>query len=266
MVHHEAAAPPGWFAPVVLGVLLVATAAYAAAALRSGRRGRWPVHRTLLWVAGAVCAGVAVVLPLVIDDPASFTAHMVTHLLLGMLAPLFLVLSAPLTLALRTLPVPRARQLSALLRSPVVRVLTHPVVAAGLNVGGLWWLYTTDLFHRMHESDLLYALVHGHLVVVGYVFTASLIGKDPDPHRASMRVRSVVLVLFIAAHSVVAKWLYGHPPAGVDAGDARLGSQVMYYGGDAVDVVIIVLLFVEHQARSTRHDPDGGRRRQLARR
>ena len=52
-----------------------------------------------------------------------------------------------------------------------------------------------------------------------------------------------VLIAFIAAHSVLGKWLYAYPPAGVDAADARRGAQLMYYGGDVVDVLIIVLLF-----------------------
>lgn len=55
-------------------------------------------------------------------------------------------------------------------------------------------------------------------------------------------MRGAVLVAFIAAHSVLAKWLYAHPPAGVDVADGRVGAQFMYYGGDVVDVIIIVLL------------------------
>ncbi|WP_256841746.1 cytochrome c oxidase assembly protein [Ornithinimicrobium cryptoxanthini] len=251
MVHHQPGVATGWFEVVALAALLVASVGYGTAAWRARRRGRWPAHRSLLWAAGALCAGGAIALPVVASGQGSFTTHMVTHLLLGMLAPLLLVLSAPVTLALRALPQGRARVLSAVLRSQVARVLMHPAVAAVLNVGGLWVLYSTDLFHRMHNSDLVYAVVHVHLLVVGYVFTASIIGPDPDPHRASMRVRSLVLVLFIAAHSVLAKWLYAHPPDGVEAGDARVGAQVMYYGGDAVDVVIIVLLFAGH-ARATR--------------
>lgn len=248
MTHHQNAVSES-FAIVALVTLLIATAAYATAVGASRQRGAWPARRSLLWTAGVLCAGVAVGLPLTTGGHGSFTMHMATHLLLGMLAPLLLVLSMPVTLALRALPAAHGRRLSRVLRSPVLRVLTHPVVAAVLNVGGLWWLYATDLFHQMHQSGLLYVVVHVHLLVVGYVFTASIIGRDPDPHRASMPVRSIVLVLFMAAHAVLAKWLYGHPPAGVEVDDARVGAQVMYYGGDAVDLMIIVLLCAQHHAR-----------------
>src|SRR6478736_3909588 len=48
---------------------------------------------------------------------------------------------------LRALPPARARRVSAVLRSPVPRVVGHPVVAGLLDAGGLWLLYTTGLFH-----------------------------------------------------------------------------------------------------------------------
>ncbi len=129
-----------------------------------------------------------------------------------------------------------------MLRSRPIRVLTHPVVAGALNVGGLWLLYATPVFPLMHASPWLHAAVHLHVLLTGYLFTASIVGLDPDPHRASVTVRAGVLILFIAAHSILAKWLWAHPPAGVDVGDARVGAELMFYAGDAVDVLLIVLL------------------------
>lgn len=104
-------------------------------------------------------------------------------------------------------------------------------------------LYTTALFHLMHASLTVHVLVHLHVIIAGVVFTAAMISPDPQPHRAGFRVRAGVMVAFIAAHSVLGKWLYAYPPAGVGVEDARRGAQVMYYGGDVVDVIILVLLF-----------------------
>lgn len=196
--------------------------------------------------AGVACAAIAIG-PVARAAHESFTAHMVGHLLLGMLAPLLLVLGAPVTLALRALAVDDARALSRLLRSRVVRWVTHPITAGVLNAGGLWLLYGTGpdqpgLFALMHGSALVHAVVHLHILLAGSIFAASLVGADPDPHRASLPVRATVLVAFIAVHSMLAKRLYAHPPAGVDALDAQIGSQVMYYGGDVVDVTLLVLL------------------------
>lgn len=235
----------GWvlFDALVALALVAAAAGYAAALWAARRRGTWPTSRLLAWYAGVACAGAGLIGPIAAAARTSFTAHMGGHLLLGMLAPLLLVLGAPVTVILRALPVTGARSLTRLLRTPAVRVVTHPGVAATLNAGGLWTLYTTDLYQLMHASAFLHGLVHAHIFLAGYVFTASLVGPDPDPHRASTPVRAVVLVGFVAAHSILAKWLYAHPPAGVGSSDGQVGAQLMYYGGDMVDVTLIVLLF-----------------------
>jgi len=235
----------GWdlFEALVVLVVVGAAVGYAVSLWATRGRSPWPVGRTVAWYAGLVCAGAGLVGPVASAAHTSFTAHMVGHLFLGMIAPLLLVLGAPVTLILRALPVAGARSLTRLLRTPLVRVITHPVVAAALNAGGLWVLYTTSLYPLMHTSVALHALVHAHIFLAGYVFTAALVGVDPDPHRASVPVRSAVLIIFIAAHSILAKWLYAHPPAGVDVVDGQVGAQLMYYGGDIVDVALIVLLF-----------------------
>nr|WP_231747481.1 cytochrome c oxidase assembly protein [Auraticoccus cholistanensis] len=210
------------------------------ASRRAGRRGRWPLARTLSWQLGLLSLGLGLAGP-VAAARTDFVAHMLGHLLVGMVAPLLLVLAAPVTLALRVLPVATARRLTRLLRSPVVRVLTHPVTAAVLDAGGLWLLYTTGLW-QLTSSGPGHALVHVHVLLAGYLFTAAVVGVDPDPHRSPVAVRATVLVAFVAAHSVLAKWLYAHPPAGTGVREAEVGAQLMYYGGDVVHLALMVLL------------------------
>lgn len=234
-----------WWIPESLGlaVLAVALALYLLGVHRHGDRGQWPRWRTVAWITGLTCVAAGWAGPLAESARHDFTAHMATHLLVGMIGPLLLVLAAPVTLALRTLPASGARTVSAVLRSPPVRLVTHPVGAAVLNGGGLWLLYATGLFELMHRSMGLHVLIHVHVLLAGIAFTVAMIGPDPNPHRASLRTRATVLVLFIAAHSVLGKWLYAYPPAGVDPADARVGAQLMYYGGDVVDLMILALLF-----------------------
>lgn len=254
MAYGQEALGWGLFEALVVLVLVGTAVGYAASLWAARGRTPWPAGRTVAWYVGLVCAGAGLVGPVASAAHTSFTAHMLGHLLLGMLAPLLLVLGAPVTLILRALPVTGARSLTRLLRTPLVRVITHPMVAAVLNAGGLWALYTTNLYQMMHTSVLLHGLVHAHIFLAGYLFTASLVGVDPDPHRASVPVRSAVLIIFIAAHSVLAKWLYAHPPAGVKVVDGQVGAQLMYYGGDVVDVVLIMLLFAGWYA-ATRPKP-----------
>lgn len=212
---------------------------------RVRRRGRsWPVWRSLCWVVGAVAAGVAAG-PVADAAQMDFRAHMVGHLLLGMVAPLLLVISAPVTLLLRALPPEAARRVSRVLRSRALTVVAHPVVAAVLNVGGLWVLYRTDLVHAAMHDAVLHVLVHLHVLLAGCLFTYAIAGPDPAPHRAGLPLRAVVLVLAVAAHDVLAKTLYVSPPDGVAPDQAAAGAQIMYYGGAPVEIALMVLLGLE---------------------
>ncbi|HSU36640.1 MAG TPA: cytochrome c oxidase assembly protein [Propionibacteriaceae bacterium] len=228
---------------------LIGIAIYLGLVLRG--RHRWLRRRCVLWVAGSLAAVAAISGPLARAADTSYVAHMAAHVLLGMLAPLLLVLAAPITLLLRSLPVSTARRVSRVLTSVPIRILTEPGVAAVLSVGGLWLLYTTGLYSAMHRHGGVHLLVHAHLFIAGYLFTAAVISVDPMPHRRSFRHRSAVLVLALAAHDILAKYLYAHPPDGVPVPAAETGAMVMYYGGDAVDVAILVLLGA-HWYRATR--------------
>lgn len=224
---------------VLLAVMVLAGYVWAA---KTGRGIPWPRHRMLLWAVGVVVAATAFTGPLASAAHHSFPAHMVAHLLIGMLAPLLLVVAAPVTVLLRRLPVRAARLVTRALRSRPVRVLTDPVVAAVLNVGSLWVLYTTDVYALMLTSPALHVIVGLHMMVVGYLFTVAFVGIDPMPHRRSFRYRALVLVLALAAHDILAKYVYAHPPVGTEPEAAQSAAMIMYYGGDAIDVGLIALL------------------------
>lgn len=166
---------------------------------------------------------------------------MLIHLLLGMIAPLLLALAAPITLALRTLPAAASRKLVRLLKSKPLRIASNPFAASLLNVGGLWVLYATDLYAAMQHSALLHGFVHLHLLLAGYLFTASIIANEPAAHRTGFVYRAVMLWLAVAGHGILAKRLYAFPPSGVPAAQAEAGGMLMYYGGDAVELVIFAI-------------------------
>jgi putative membrane protein len=234
--------------------LLLAAGLYLCAAAASARQGkRWPWFRTACWLGGVTCATAAAVGPLAKLAHTSFPAHMASHLLLGMLAPFLLIMASPVTLALRTLNVPSARRLSHWLRSSPVRLFTHPVTASCLNIGGLWLLYTTGLYPAVQHNPLLHFCLHIHFLFAGCLYTASFIYIDPTPHRFSFPHRAIVLLVGMAAHSVLAKTIYAHPPAGVTASQAETGAVLMYYGGDAIELLIIgMLCFQWYKAGTSR--------------
>lgn len=110
---------------------------YIAAGVVSNRRyKKWPLYRTFFWILGIICAAFAIIGPIANRAHLDFTAHMVGHLLLGMIAPILLVLAAPISIALRTLDVQSARRLSKVLKSWPLRILSNPILASSLNIGG----------------------------------------------------------------------------------------------------------------------------------
>ncbi|KAB2335668.1 cytochrome c oxidase assembly protein [Bacillus mesophilum] len=227
--------------PFVLGLVL-----YILAVVVSSKKDKpWPIYRPVCWILGVFFAVISVAGPLAIRAHTDFTAHMFGHLLLGMLAPLLMAMAAPVTLILRTLSVPLARSFSKLLKSWPSRMVTNPVIASLLNVGGLWILYTTDLYSLMHKNILMHLIIHFHVFAAGYLFTISMIYIDPIFHRTSFIYRAVVFVAALAGHGILSKFIYGNPPNGVPADQAELGGMVMFYGGDIIDVMIIYILCMQ---------------------
>jgi len=246
--------------PVVLAVALVA--AYVAATARYGRRmpRPWRAGRTLAWTTG--CALVAVALsPALAVVPGDATRHMVQHLLLGMLAPLALALAAPVTLLLGAGSPGVRRAVGRVLRARPVHLLSHPVTAAVLHVGGLAVLYLTPLYALTTRSAPAHVLVHAHFLLAGYLFAWALAGPDPAPRRPGTATRLVVLVAAGGVHAALAKLLYAHadrlPPGGVHAAaDVEVAAQWMYYGGDVAEVLLAVAVLAAwyrgRRARDTR--------------
>jgi putative membrane protein len=229
--------------PLYLAILLIGLLFYLTFVFFSNKKHKpWPIKRTFLWSGGIFCAALALAGPLAERSHSDFVAHTISHLLLGMLAPLLMVLSAPMTLLLRTLNVTAARRLTRLLKSRPVFWLSHPITAAVLNIGGLFFLYTTDLYMNMQHNLLLQALVHVHILLAGYLFTAAIIYVDLMPHRFSFIYRSLVLMLALAGHGILSKYMYANPPKSVPVNEAETGSMLMYYGGDAIDVALIIIL------------------------
>jgi putative membrane protein len=184
-----------------------------------------------------------------------FRVHMLQHLLIGMLAPLGLVLGAPMCLLLRRLPPRSVRTLVGLLHGAWIQGVSHPCVALVLNVGGLYLLYLTPLYTAMHASLPLHALVHLHVVLAGCLFTWSILnGPDPVPQRYTMRLRLTVLFIGIAAHTMLSKLMYAHGlPAGAHSLEQiQQGAKWMYYGGDLVELLLLIALFARwHRCAQT---------------
>jgi putative membrane protein len=238
----------GWLLPLALGAAplvayLLTVRTYARRRLRPWRR-----PRTVAFALG--CAALGVGLSPVLDSwaHADLRGHMAQHLLVGMYAPLGLVLAAPVSLLLGAVGPDAGRRIAGLLRSTPVHLLGHPVTAAVLSTGGLVVLYLTPVYARSTQEPLLHHLVHLHLLLAGCLFTWAVAGPDPAPGRPGLAMRTAVLVVSAGAHSVLAKLLFaraGELPvgAGLDPAEVEAAAPWMYYGGDVAELALAAALF-----------------------
>jgi len=249
---------------LVLTLVVAAQIAYLLGLQRQWRRGRpWSFWRLLALLAGTSMVLFAISPPVMLHAHQDLRGHMLQHLLLGMFAPLLLVLAAPVSLLLRTLPTAGARALVAVLRSGPLRLLAHPLTALLLNLGGMYLLYLTPLYAASLGSPALHWLVHWHFLAAGCLFTwAILAGPDPAPHAARAWVRLGVLFVAMAAHATLAKLMYGFGwPRGTHHGleEIQAAAQLMYYGGDLAEMLLLGLLFARWGRRRGRAGrPTGG--------
>jgi putative copper resistance protein D len=192
-----------------IGVLILAVALYIKGVVILKRRGdSWPVGRTIAFALGIAGIDFATSGGLGVYAMYSFEYHMIAHMTLGMIAPIGLVLGAPITLALRTLPQgrtptesgPRAI-LVALLHSRIGVLFTNPIIALALFDGSLFVLYFTDLFGILMASHAGHLLMNVHFILAGYLFFMIIIGVDPTPRRIHHLVRIVILFAAMAIHA-----------------------------------------------------------------
>lgn len=240
-------------------ILAGVQAAYLAAATRSGwqpnRRRGWNIWRTTSFSGGItlLAAAWSPALSSPIHHDPRF--HMLQHLVVGMFAPLFLALAAPVTLLLRTLPRPAARRTAGLLRLPALRWLAHPVTALLLNAGGMYLLYYTPLFALSLENSLVHGLVQLHFLLAGSLFTWAIAGPNPAPHRAGFFTRLGVLLMATAAHALLGKLLYAYGLPHVSQhfiDPIQPAAKLMYYGGDLAELLLAIALFGERYRRRSR--------------
>jgi cytochrome c oxidase assembly factor CtaG len=248
----------GWtFEPLMASIAVVLLVLYVAGVRRLARRGRrWPAARVVALVAGVVALVVATQSGLARYDTTSFAAHMGQHLLLGMVVPLLLALSAPITLALQAVDRPTQRRLVGVLHSRPVAVLTHPAVGWALFGGTLVVLYLTPLFELTLRNDVVHAAVHLHFLLAGAIFMWPLVGLDPVRWRLPFGARLLVLLLALPFHAFLGLALLGaDEPLGDGTwsmDDQRAGIGLLWAVGELLAIGAAAVIFFQWVAADER--------------
>lgn len=203
----------GWSGNGVgLAIVGLGTALYLRGVWAMRRRGdAWPVGRTISWLVGMAIISWATFGGLGVYSHVLFSAHMASHMLLSMVAPIFLVLGAPMTLALRTLPGPRQpgeisprTMLLAFLHSRFSQFFTHPLVGPVLFVGSLYGLYFSGAFEALMGNHWGHSIMELHFLAVGTLYYYVLIGIDPAPRAIPPLVRFGMLLVTVPFHAFFA--------------------------------------------------------------
>jgi putative copper resistance protein D len=259
----------GWtFEPVaaVLVVLVAGFYLYGVYRLRS-RGDRWSPWRTLSFVVlGLGTAVVATMSALGTYDTVLLSVHMVQHMVLSMLVPIFLALGAPITLALRTLPRRPRRLLVRAIHSRVAKTLTFPLVAMAIFVANPFVLYFTGLYEATLRNSVLHDLNHLHFVAVGCLWFWPLLGLDPMPLRPAYPLRMLAAFATVPFHAflgvaimsmtdvIAADWY-----ASLDRqwgasviSDQRTAGAILWAAGDLVALLVLGVLFMQWASASER--------------
>ena len=197
--------PDGTF----LGLLILATALYIKGVLVLNKRGdKWPVGRTVSFAIGIAIADFATSGGLGVYSHFSFAYHMVAHMVLGMVVPIFLILGAPITLALRALPGGRDNEergirgvLVQVMHSRYLQIISNPVIALAIFDGSLFLIYMTTIFGRLMNNHNGHLLMNVHFILAGALFFHVIVGVDPNPWKVPHIVRIIILFAAMSIHA-----------------------------------------------------------------
>jgi cytochrome c oxidase assembly factor CtaG len=251
---------------LMIGVLTLMVALYIKGVVVLTKRGdKWPVGRTIAFALGIAATDFATSGGLGLYAQFSFSYHMMAHMVLGMIAPIGLVLGAPMTLALRTLPQGRNSDergvrgsLLAALHSKIGVIYTNPIVALAIFDGSLFALYFTDLFAVLMQSHVGHLFMSLHFLAAGFLFFFIIIGVDPNPRRVHHLVQIVILFAAMSIHAffsvalmstttLIDKGFYAslQTPWLRDAlADQKLGGSIGWAMGEIPILIALIATFI----------------------
>jgi len=260
------------FAPVVTAFVAVAAVLYLYGVWRVRREHPvrpWSMWRTALFFAGLGVIIIATQSSVGAYDDVLFFMHMWQHLLLLMVAPPLLLSGQPVTLLLHASHNPLHSWVKRIVRSGPISAITFPMVGVGIYIVTVVGTHLTSFMNLTLEHAYVHQSEHVLYLVAGYLYFLPLIGHEPIRWRLSYPAQ---LFLFVIAMPVdtftglvlmqTTKEMFPAYAGRRDWGpslvsDLHSGGAVMWIGGDAIMLVLILLLFAG--VLTTRSKVDAGR-------
>ncbi len=259
------------FDPWMLGLILLLGAAYLAGFYRLRGRGApergapgrgaaatWPWTRAVNFGLGLAIVAIATLGSFGTYFSVLFFMRSFQTILMLLLAPLFLALGRPLSMAIAVFP--RAgRRLDRAIHSRVARVLTFPAITTLALVAVPFVMYFTSWYTASFHSVAVRELTHLALMTPGFVFFWTLLRVDPVPKAYSYAVSlwitgaevigDAFLGLAVIADTNLIGAGYYHAlarPWGPSLGtDQILGGGTLWIFGDLVGLPFLVAQLIQ---------------------
>jgi len=262
---------PEWF---MLTISLVAAALYTIGLIRIKQNQiQWSSLRTISFMIGiglviwTTSGGISMY------AKVSFEYHMIQHMVLSMIAPIFIVLSTPITLALRALPAQKSEDhrsirewILAILHSGYSKLITHPLMVLGIFTFGLYGLYFTPLFATLMASHTGHIFMELHFLISGLLFSYVVIGADPSPRNVPYWSRLMIVLVGLSLHAFFAiAIMQSSEPIGYDwyiqvqppwisdlLADTTAGGSIAWALGEIPTFLLLVIVAVMWSRSDTR--------------
>ena len=203
--------------------------------------------------------------------------HQLQHFLLRMLAPLLVLLGAPLTPVLRGLPLWALQGIvRPTVRHPWARAvyekLTNPVITVAIFMGVLYLWQFPGGFNLALRNEFVHALMHITMMSSGFIFYWAVI--DPKPHRSRVHygVRVLYLGLIVLPNTILGavitfskSIIYTgyedvHQPFGLSLlTDQQFGGLLLWVPGDMMSILvagIVMIMWYEREEGSNQPTED----------
>ncbi|MDO5618628.1 cytochrome c oxidase assembly protein [Kocuria sp.] len=227
--------------------------------------GKWPVLRAVSWYIGLILLFLATSGPVAVYARVLFSWHMVEHMSLTMIVPVFMVLGSPVTLLLRALE-PRQdgtrgprEWILRLVHSTWGKIVTNPIFAAVNFAGSIVLFYFTPLLGFTLRTHVGHEFMMAHFLFTGYMFALVLVGQDPIPKRPAYFMRLIMLIATMVYHAFVgvaimgmdmlleASWFgnMGHDWGITAIEDQQRGGALMWGIGELPTAILAVVVMIQ---------------------
>ncbi|HEY1990241.1 MAG TPA: cytochrome c oxidase assembly protein [Acidimicrobiales bacterium] len=258
-----------WISLTALCVEITIAVWYVVLTVRLRRRGRrWSPWRTASFLLGTLAVVVATQSGLASYDDSVFQLHVVQHLLLMNVAPIFYALAAPVTLALQASGRETQGRLLSILHNRAIEFITHPVLVVINFAGTMLIFFLTPFYQFSLEHPLLHELTHLHFLISGILYWWLIVGVDPSRWRLSFPAKLGALAVGIPTTAVLGLALtqsrVSIAPLFHTTADTHAGGSILWIVGELFTLGAIGIVVVQWMRVDSREAARADRRADAA--